>query len=123
MNTQIEQLKPLEARLNTFSVTVDKLSRDLVLQDLKTEYLKNQSRRNNTRVSGILESAVKETWEETESKMQKVVEEKLGIKLDIERVHRVERRKRQERPANAENRKTRGRSFGDLRAGSRKSKS
>ena len=34
---EIERLKPLEARLNTFSVTVDKLSRDLVLQDLKAE--------------------------------------------------------------------------------------
>ena len=103
---EIDQLKPLEGQLNTFSVTVDKLSRDLVLQDLKAEYLENQSRRNNIRVSGIPESDDKETWEETESKVQKVVEEKLGIKLEIERAHRVERRKRQERSGNADKPRT-----------------
>lgn len=99
---EIEQLKPVEGRLSILSVEVDKLSSDLVEQDLKTEYLENQSRRNNIRVSGIPESAGKETWEEAESKVQKAVEEKLGIKLDIERAHRVERRKRPGRPGNVD---------------------
>ena len=55
--------------------------------------MKNQSRQNNTRVNEIEES-VGETWEETEEKVKEAVKAKLGMDLEIERAHGVERRKR-----------------------------
>lgn len=51
----------------------------------KIEYQENQSRRNNIRVFGIPESA--------ETKVKDAIKEKLNIDVDIERAHRVERRK------------------------------
>ena len=57
---EIEDLKPLEATLDEAYETVDKIVSDIKAQQLKTEYLENQSRRNNIRVNGIEES-VKET--------------------------------------------------------------
>ena len=62
------------------------------LQGNKIEYQENQSRRNNIRVFGIPESAG-ETWEMAETKVKDAIKEKLNIEVDIERAHRVERRK------------------------------
>ena len=56
------------------------------------EYLENQSRRNNIRVSGIPEEP-EETWEKVEEKFKAAVKEKLDLDIDIERAHRVEKRK------------------------------
>ena len=56
------------------------------------EYLENQSRRNNIRVSGIPEEP-RETWEKVEEKVKAAVKEKLDLDIDIERTHRVEKRK------------------------------
>ena len=58
----------------------------------KIEYQENQSRRNNIRVFGVPESAG-ETWESAETNVKDAIKEKLNIEVDIERVHRVERRK------------------------------
>ena len=75
---EIEDLKPLEAKLDEVYETVDKIVSDIKAQQLKTEYLENQSRRNNITVNGIEES-VKETWQDSED-------------ITIERAHRVEKR-------------------------------
>ena len=88
---EIEDLKPLEAKLDEAYETVDKIVSDIKAQQLKTEYLENQSRRNNIRVNGIEES-VKETWQDSEEKVKMAVREKLGMDITIERAHRVEKR-------------------------------
>ena len=54
----------------------------------KIEYQENQS----FRVFSIPESAG-ETWESAETKVKDAIKEKLNIEVDIERAHRVERRK------------------------------
>ena len=59
----IEELKPLASKLEEINNEIDQLNSDLSEQELKAEYLENQSRRNNIRVKGIPESE-KETWEE-----------------------------------------------------------
>ena len=61
-------------------------------QGSKLEYLENQSPRNNIRVSGIPEEPG-ETWEKVEEKVKAAVREKLDLDIDIERAHRVEKRK------------------------------
>ena len=66
---------------------------------MSLEKLENQSRRNNIRVNDIPESP-KETWEEAESKVKMAVKSNLGIDLDIERAHRVERKPKPGKPAN-----------------------
>ena len=66
---------------------------------LKTEYLENQSRRNNIRVSGIPE-AERESWEDSEAKVKAVIKEKLQINVDIERAHRVDKRKSHKKNTN-----------------------
>ena len=57
----------------------------------KIKYQENQSRRNN-RVFGIPELAG-ETWDLAETKVRDDIKEKLNTEVDIERAHRVERRK------------------------------
>ena len=69
------------------------MNNDLTSKALSLEYLENQSRRNNIRVSGIPET-FKETWEDAEMKVKNAVQAKLGIDLDIERAHRVDRKPR-----------------------------
>ena len=77
---------------------------DLRTQDSKLEYLENQSRRNNIRVSGIPESH-DETWEVAEAKVKQAIQEQLGTDVDIERAHRVERRNRDSSSQDTQQRK------------------
>ena len=88
---EIEDLKPLESKLDEAFESVENIVSDIKAQQLKTEYLENQSRRNNIRVNGIEESD-RETWEESERKVKMAVQEKLGMDIAIERAHRVEKR-------------------------------
>lgn len=89
----VAELKPLQEQLVATNNDVKKLNTDLTSKALSLEYLENQSRRNNIRVSGIPET-FKETWEEAEAKVKNAVQAKLGIELDIERAHRVDRKPR-----------------------------
>lgn len=73
---------------------------DLRTQDSKLEYLENQSRKNNIRVSGIAE-----TWEVAEAKVKQSIQEQLGIDVDIERAHQVDRRNRDRSSQDTQQRK------------------
>ena len=66
----------------------------------KMEYLENQSRRNNIRISGIPEDS-EETWDETESKAKEALRSrlKLTFEVNVERAHRTG--KRQNRSGNS----------------------
>ena len=57
----------------------------------KINDLENLSRRNNIRVDGVPESP-KETWEQSEEKVKKILKEKLKIEEDIsiETAHRTQ---------------------------------
>ena len=93
---EIGELKPLNLKLSEATRDIDQIKCDFGGMQLKTEYLENQSRRNNIRVSGIPE-AEGETWDDSEAKVKAVIKEKLQIDVDIERAHRVERRKSSKR--------------------------
>lgn len=95
----IEELKPFASKLEEAKDEIDQLNSGLTQQELKAEYLENQSRRNNIRIKGIAEGE-KETWDEVESKVKDVIKAKLDLDIDFERAHRVERRKKKGR-ANA----------------------
>ena len=95
-------MKPLHGKISKINVEINKLGRDLSDQALKSEYLENQSRRNNIRVNGIAESEG-ETWEEAEAKVKEAVKTKLGVDLDIERAHRVDKRKKRQGDTNKPN--------------------
>ena len=88
----MEELKPLHVKLEDVNKALDKISKDLASYSQKMEYLENQSQRNNIRVNGIPESD-NETWEDAEVKVKRAIKEKLDLEVDIERAHRVERRK------------------------------
>ena len=81
-----EELKPVQAELIKTNKEIERLNSDLSSQSLSLEYMDNQSRRNNIRVNGILESS-RETWEVAEEKVKDAVKTKLGIDIDIERAH------------------------------------
>ena len=83
----------MAAKLKDAEEEIGTLQTDLRTPDSKLEYLENQSRRNNIRVSGIPESP-NETWEAAEAKVKQAIQEQLGIDVDIERAHWVERRNR-----------------------------
>ena len=72
--------------LQTLNKDNERFNSDLSSQSLLLEYMDKQSRRNNIRVNGILESSRK-TWEEAEEKVKDSVKTKLGIDIDIERAH------------------------------------
>ena len=57
----------------------------------KQEYLENQSRRNNIKITGVQEDDTEKTWDDTEMIVKKMLREKLGIEeeVKIERAHRV----------------------------------
>ena len=95
----VEELKPLHVKLEDVNKELDKISKDHASYSQKMEYLENQSRRNNIRVNGIPESD-NETWEDAEVKVKRAIKEKLDQEVDIERAHRVERRKTKSGQAN-----------------------
>ena len=97
--TDIDEMKPLHGKISKINDEINKLGRDLSDQALKAKYLENQSRRNNIRVNGIAESEG-ETWEEAEAKVKEAVKTKLGVDLEIERAHRVGRRKKKQGDTN-----------------------
>ena len=67
------------------------MNREYVINKLIN--LEDRSRRNNLRIDGISKSR-KRTWEECEEEIQKVFNEKLGVKnVQIERAHRSQRSK------------------------------
>ncbi|CAH3172695.1 unnamed protein product [Porites evermanni] len=107
LDVQQSMLKTLfDSFISTVNARVDKLADSVASLKASLEFtqkdvgdlsflkskLENQSRRNNIRVFGIPESAG-ETWEMAETKVKDAIKEKLNIEVDIERAHRVERRK------------------------------
>ena len=75
----------LKSKLVSAENDIVEIKNNVELHGNKIEYQENQSRRNNIRVFGIPESA--------ETKVKDAIKEKLNIDVDIERAHRVERRK------------------------------
>ena len=72
------------------------------LEDMewKHEYLENQSRRNNIKITGVVEDNNEKTWDDTEATVKKLIKEKLGINEDveIERAHRFGKRLKNHAP-------------------------
>ena len=67
------------------------------------EYLENQSRRSNVRITGVTENKDSEkSWDDTEKVVKKIIKEKLNITedIEIERCHRVNRRNNSYRKPN-----------------------
>lgn len=87
-----KDIADFDPRLAEAEKELKSLQSSLEDQGSKMEYLENQSRRNNIRVSGIPEEPG-ETWEKVEEKVKAAVKEKLDLDIDIERAHRVEKRK------------------------------
>ena len=81
-----------DPRLAKAEKELESLQSSLKDQGSKMKYLETQSRRNNIRVSGIPEEPG-ETWEKVEEKVKAAVKEKLDLDIDIERAHRIEKRK------------------------------
>ena len=101
---QVDEISPLHMELDKAQKEVQRLDAALSSQLLSMEYLENQSHRNNIRVNGIAESSTRESWDEAEAKVQKAVKAKLGIDLDIERAHRVERKVKPGQPPSTKSR-------------------
>ena len=57
----------------------------------KREYLENQSRRNNIKITGVVEDNDEKRWDDTEATVKKTYQRKVGIN-EIERAHRVGKR-------------------------------
>ena len=88
---EVADLKQLAPKVNGLQCEMDAMKVTSNQQENKLEYIENQSRRNNIRVSGIPET-LDETWEQAEEKVKDAIKSSLDIEIDIERAHRVERR-------------------------------
>ena len=102
----VVDLGKMAAKLKDAEEEISSLQTDLRTQDSKLEYLENQIRRNNIRISGIPESP-DETWEVAEAKVKQAIQEQLGVDVDIERAHRVERRNHDRSSQDTQQRKPR----------------
>ena len=80
----------LAQKVDRFEVYVNEGFEDIADH---TEYLENQSRRNNLKILGVPESPDEKSWDETEKKVKALVKSELGVSDDfeIERAHRVGR--------------------------------
>lgn len=101
LDTSMKRIVHVEKRLHDN----DKFFRDtndsLEAMDSELEYLENQSRRNNVRITGVPEDTQNEkTWDDTERVVKQLIKDKLGIQeeLVIERCHRVKRSNKGNRP-------------------------
>ena len=87
MNTLAAKDEDLGSTVSTIKDKIDDI-------DKQTDYLENQSRRNNLRIDGVLEDP-HETWEATESKVRSALITSLGFsteeasKISVERAHRT----------------------------------
>ena len=88
----VGDLLSLKSTLVSAEKDIVEIKNSVELHGNKIEYKENQSRRNNIRVFGVPESAG-ETWESAETNVKDAIKEKPNIEVDINRVHRVERRK------------------------------
>ena len=97
------KINDLESELNTLYQENEKLSK-------KCQQLEDQSRRDNLIFYGIEEGVGKETWNDCERKVRKVLKEKVGIEdaendlvISIERAHRLSSKKvsSRDRPSQA----------------------
>ena len=80
-----------ENELNTKILKVEQnLENETTMIKEKLRDLEDRTRRNNLRIDGVNES-VKETWDETEEKVMKILKNNLGITtaVKIERAHRA----------------------------------
>ena len=75
------------------------LKNDLSGLETKLDYVDNQSRRNNVIFDNIPEASTKETWDETEISVKKIIVTNMGLKdaMPIERAHRIGK-KRPDKP-------------------------
>ena len=87
-----KRIKSLDIQLLEIQNRIDSHDSDLGHVVNKQDYLENQSRRNNLRITGVKEEG-KESWEETESIVKAKIKDLLHIdeELTIERAHRVNR--------------------------------
>ena len=81
---EIEDLKPLRPKLK-------EAEENLIRVHNSMEYLENQSRRNNIRVSGIPDFSG-EAWNDSENIVKEAIKSSLGLWLEIEWAHRVHKR-------------------------------
>ena len=49
----------------------------------KSEYFKNQSRRNNIKITGVPEEEEEKTWDDTEAIVKNLISDKLGIEGEL----------------------------------------
>lgn len=83
LNGNMDKLVSLSHEFAIFQTSIDKFS-------TKSEYLENQSRRNNILIDGIPDEK-NESWQDTESKAKKLLAEKLELNpstIEVERAHR-----------------------------------
>lgn len=91
----VDKLTADQVKLSTDCTSLRKdtssISESMQTAGGKTEYLEGQSRRNNLVFDGIQESH-NETWAESESKIMKLLSDKLQLnqkEIELERAHRI----------------------------------
>ena len=84
------EMKILRNSTNEKQVIIEELQSKVNALEHRINYQEDYSRRNNLRISGIQEQAGGETWEQTASKVSKLLEDKLQLpSVNLERAHRV----------------------------------
>lgn len=87
----IDEIKGKTRDIDALNEMFSKLRKQIEELENKLDYLENQNRRNNIRISGIKEDRG-ESWDITEKKVKDMFQDKLGLdsnSIVIERAHRT----------------------------------
>ena len=95
-----KSLEKVDTEITSVYAQIKSINKELNegFEDLewKNEYLQNQSRRNDIKITGVPEGEEEKTWDDTEAIVKNLISDKLGIEeeVEIERAHRVGKKQR-----------------------------
>ena len=91
-----KKMDAIDRKVSMHSENLNAVNNHKDSTESELEYLENQSRRSNIRITGIAEDKdVESSWDDTEKIVKAVIKDELELSEDfeIERCHRVSRRK------------------------------
>lgn len=94
---QIDDLRGMERKMDSFEVHLQQLSSQCTNSDIsdivtQVDFLENQSRRNNVIIDGLSQENAFESWSDSEKKIREFMSTMLKIdskSIEIERAHRI----------------------------------
>ena len=100
LKSTMNDVQRIERKSVHYQRNFEDIGHSLDTMDSNLEYMENQNRRNNVKIIGVPEDKNEEKcWDDTENLVKKLIKDRLGVRenVEIERCHRVNHKKRNNR--------------------------